>query len=541
MDLPNNVWDRVVLFSDPRTQARLALVDGYLRNHIYTRLYRNIMIVDADVVPMPNGLWTVLRKQDLGAFVSCLNVLTFVYIDKVLINTHSADHADLVLALYHKMRLLWAQCRHVVDFVNLDVQTLRTIGSLNRFLVSENPLLQNDDDDEACRLIVANDPKSYLHKSLKTWFFTDMAQLLAAAPNSNLHRLHIYVENNSYMGTPSLTPTATAAKHMAQISELFIHSPLALLQVSQVLGATSWPPLRLRRLSLASTHRVRNNAMLDFQHMNRLFDLNNLEELELKLSCGWQRECQDSCMEVFFDQWARHNRQHGVQAKIHKFALVHYKSLNETKQFKHIVEKHVFSGLLPNLREAYINLSNGVRCPEHSIDMKTVLLNFVHVPDLEVLHMSSFMCEWVKPLTRVFDGTSPHGILVNRCSCKECQHTRSGFKELALLDKCNNYSHKMDLSSFGACAADCVDFSQVENIKFLQYLAMLLRHKELVMERNLCSTGTMLDMADMPSVHTPTERFELLFRHSCLDELYQQMSARLDNLRYVNFGGIVMR
>ncbi|GEQ70993.1 hypothetical protein JCM33374_g4674 [Metschnikowia sp. JCM 33374] len=500
-ELPYNVLNRIVRLSDRNDQIKLAQLNRELNHVVYSRLYKTIMVVD-DTYELPVAevvSYTMVRACDLIRFVECLNIRNFQFVDKVIINTHSTEVSVSVMKFYHKVSELWNNTGHTISFVNYDVLSLRVTDSLNNYLESNSIQFTEYDDGD---YILAK--KSRKIRNLHAWFMFDISDFLVAPTSEALTRLGLYIENNHYRGNADAGFTIekpdynNARYNLSRLTELFLHSALASVNFSSLFQELEMPQLQLRRLSLTSTHRLRNDAVLNFQQVIHQFNLNGLEELELKMSCTRHHECSDSCMVRFFSDWKTYNIVHGLESKIRKLSLIHHKSLSETTQFKRIVEEFVFDSHFSNVREIYINLSNTVRSPgpQLSVDLGTVIDRLVMVPELEVLHISSFMSEWMWGLPSLFDSqaNSYHDILMNGCTCHECNSTRCNFMELAELDKAKNYSHKVTFSDIGESSRvseSSIDFSRIENIKFLRFISGLMKQQESIMERNITSSGTM--------------------------------------------------
>ncbi|QBM87151.1 hypothetical protein METSCH_B03500 [Metschnikowia aff. pulcherrima] len=549
-DLPYNVLNRIVRFSDRNDRIKLAGLNRELNHIVCTWLYNTIIIVDNDheIPHLDSAIYTLLRACDLPHFINCLNRRNFEFIDKLVVNTHSSEYSAAFSQLYHKLSEIWSSSDHVISFLNYDILSLRVTDSLNNYL-ELNSIQFAEYDDGDCILA----KKSHKIQNLRNWFMFDILDFLVAPASEDLQRLGLYIESNHYQANADEGFTIekpnfdNAKRNLANISELFLHSALAFVNFLALIRELKIPQLQLRRLSLTSTHRLRNDAILNFSQIINQFDLNNLEELELKISCARHHECRDLCMIRFFAEWKSYNQMRNIDTNIRKLSLVHHKSLTETAQFKEIVENFVFDSHFLNIREIYLNLSNTVRSPgtQLSIDLAKVVNKLHMLPELEVLHISSFMSEWMCGLPQLFPDVSGsyRDILVNRCPCKDCNVARSSFVELADLDKAKNYSHKVawsDVQILSHSLGLLIDFSKPENVKFLQYITSLMKQLELIMERNLTSSGTMLDMKYMPiSLNPDIEPFIKLMRHSCLKDIFQLISNQLSNLKQINFGGIV--
>lgn len=539
-DLPDSVLDDIVLFSEKHLQLTLAQLSPYFRHQVYKSLYGKVTIVDSTQGLRSSGA-TLVCTHTVQQFAACLNLTTFTYIRKVVVNTHTTNCAQPLLALYEKLSLLWNFCDHAIEFVNYDVLSLRTANSLNSFL-AQNSLQFMDVDEESC-VVTRKDQK---FSNLKNWFFIDTAEFLAAPYNDQLTQLNLYVESNAYGNTEdrnqiAISDFSDALRNLQNLSAVFLHSPLAYLKFTSMLEVTECPLLNLTRLSITSSHRARNNAPLNFESLNKFFNLNNLQELEIQLCCVFHHECSNHCMIKFFEDWKVHNHQQGETAKIKKFALVNYKTLGEAVQFKYIVENYLLSSLFSNMEVLYLNYD--LSSTTLNMDWTKICSGLENLPNLEVLHISKFVNDWLRGVSDLVSQRNLRSweVMLNRCQCEICSHYRSGFSELARVDKSNHYNHKVRLGDLPRQDPQTsIDFDREENVKYLQYMANELRKEEVIMEQNLHSTGTMLNMGDMPTIYNAElDPFRVMVRHSCLEEVFHIVKQRAP-IRKVNFGGIVI-
>lgn len=542
-DLPDNVLDDIVLFSCRLLQLTLAQLSPCFRHQVNKKLYRKITVVDSTegVIAATS---TLVCTHAVQQFAACLNPHTFRYIQKIVVNTHTTNCAQPLLALYERLSGLWNVYDHAIEFVNYDVLSLRTANSLNSFL-AQNSLQYMDVDEESC-VVTRKDKKS---SNLKNWFFVDTEEFMSAPYNDELKQLNLYVESNAYGNCQSreeivhLDTFDDALRNLGGLDAVFLHSPLAYLKFTEMLATVQSPQLQLKRLSVTCSHRARNNAPLDFHHLNKFFDLNNLEELEVQLCCVFHHECSNQCMTKLFEDWRMFNLEHSVSTNLKKIALVNYKTLGEAVQFKYIVENHVLSPLFAGLTECHLNFD--LSTTALSIDWKKVCDGLKNLPHLRALHISKFVDDWLRGLLDLVeeDQMCSWEVMLNRCQCDSCNHYRSSFSELARVDKSNHYNHKVRLDDIDTQNArtSSIDFDREENIKYLQYVANQLRKEEVIMEQNLHSTGTMLNLSDMPRVHNKElDPFRDMVRHSCLEELFRTLKQCVPLLHTVNFGGIVV-
>lgn len=540
LSLPYNVLDDIVLFSSRLLRLCLAQLTHYLRHRVNLILYKNIMVVEltTDIDSVNHSL---VCTDDVQQFAACLNLHTFNYVEKIVVNTHGSNSAHL-LVLYEKLLKLWNYCDHAIQFTNYDVLSLRSANSLNSYL-TQNSLQVMDIEEENC--IVAR--KDNKNMNLRNWFLVDVGEFLSAPFNDELQQLNLYVESNSYCH-----PTETMVdidicegplRNLAVVRDVFLHSPLAYLKFTEMLDTVNSPRLRLKRLSVTCSHRARNNASLDFAHMNKFFDLNNLEELEVQASCMFHHECSNLCMVKFFEDWKRFNDETLAATKLKKFALVNYKTMGEAVQFKWIVENYILSPLFSNLVECYFNFD--LSSTSLSLDWSKVCEGLKYLPQLEVVHISKFFNDWLRGLLSLVehDFNCTWEVMLNRCVCHQCCQYRTSFTELARVDKSNHYNHKIRLRDIDTqnASMSSIDFELEQNVKYLQYMAAQLRKEEIIMEQNLHSTGTMLNMDDMPVVHNhELDPFREMIKHSCLEEVFLVMKGCTPALRKVNFGGVVL-
>lgn len=544
---PLNVIDTIVSYSLSEDRLKLALVNHCFRHSVYSSLYRNIMVVDKVSNLSTSSDYTLVLADRLSELASCLTPYNFRYVRKVIINTHGSDNSKAVLELYDRIAQLWNVISHQIKFLSYDVVSLRLTSSLNNYL-EHNLLSLTDCEDEVLTL------RNRIVVNLQNWLMADTTQFLRAPLNPSLQRLSFLVESTFHQDRflncefPEPLVLDYPLKNLQSISSLFLLTPLSFLKFTEMLEHINAPQLLLDRLSLTSAHRLANDAHLDFSRIMKHYDLNHISELELRLNCSRRHECQDRCMLQFFEHWRSYNTSHDLQTQVKKLSIVNHKSVGELVQFKRIIESHALSPLFPNLQELIVNCSNSTRASQNNfIDMCHVVKNLHNVPELRRMHLSSFFCEWVPGITTLFtnESRSFYHILTNRCSCQSCNTTRGVFTNLAEVDKCNNYNHKMkvevgDVSGL-LTSESWVDFSNEANVRFFQYLTAEFRREEAIMEHNLTGTGTMLDMEHMPMVKmNQFKPFKELFTHSGLREVYFQIAKVLPNLQEIHFGGILV-
>lgn len=552
-DLPHNVLDTILDSCDHNSRLTLAHMTPYFRYRVCDSLYKNIMVVESDrdwhcgKHPYSQE-WTLLPAEKLQQFANCLNPTTFRFVRKFVVNTHGNDNDSSLLYLYDRMANFWNQNPHTLCMNNHDVLSLRCVRSLTNFLALNSVQFIDVEDEDRCEVT----RKDHKVLNLLNWFVFNTSEFLALPTNSRLEQLNMYVESNAYLQNSENVQSIfyasyeAPAQNLRNLSRLYLHSPLAFLRFTEMADHLGVNDLKLKVLSISTSHRARNNAMTDFHKMRHYVDLNNLEELELKMNCTRLHECSNSCILNFFENWKQYNQLHGLTTSLRKLAIVHYKSLADTTQFKHVVENYVFSELFGSLEEVYLNLSDSVKSTsdQYSIDLKKVCLQLRHVPNLAHIHISSFMNEWVSQLPQLLDKrTIPcQDVLINQCNCDSCNNTRSYFVELARLDKSNNYSHKgkpSDVQITPCQVTTSVDFTEIANVKFLQYVAGQFRRQEHCMERNLHSVGSMLNMHEMPlEENEETKKFLSLLIHSCLADFSSIMAQHAPKLRLVNLGGV---
>lgn len=541
---PPNVIESIVNYATPEDKLKLALVNDYYRHIVYCSMYRKILIVDniAEISTCPVGC-TMVEAANLPLFAANLSQQNFQYVKEIAISTRSGCNPIAVLELFDKISKLWNSSSHRISFLIYDVVTLRATSSIDNYL-EHNLLSLTDCEDE---VLTCRNRKMV---NLTNWLMADMTQFVCAPLNPALKQLSFYVESTFHQDRfhscemPEQLNFSVPRQNLAALSTLFLHTPLAFMKFIEMVEQVDAGQLKLNKLSLTCSHRIANDARLDFSRIMAHIDLNEVSELELRINCIRRHECQNSCLIKFFYEWNRFNTQHDIQSKVKKLAIVHHKSAGDQAQFKDILENHIFSPLFSGMTELLVNCSNTTRpSRDNVVDMSEIMRNLHHVPELRRIHLSSFFCEWAAGVPCVFQNES-HSyfhVLTNRCSCESCNTRRGMFTKLAELDKCNNYNHKLKLGDLSRplTPESWIDYSIEANVKFFQYLGAELRKQEAIMEQNLASTGTMLDMENVPILKLPhVQVFKELFVHSCFQEIYHEMTKVIVNLQEINFGGI---
>lgn len=531
-------------YASPEDKLKLALVNDYYRHVVYCSMYRKILIVDniAEIETSPSDS-TLLEADNLLCFAASLTPQNFQYIKEIAISTRSGSNPMAILELFEKISNLWNVCSHRISFLIYDVVTLRATSSIDNYL-EHNLLSLTDCEDE---LLTRRNRKMV---NLRNWLMADTTQFVCAPLNSQLGQLSFYVESTFHQDRfhscemPEQLNYSAPRLNLATLNTLFLHTPLSFMKFIEMLIQISTPQLKLNKVSLTCSHRVSNDARLDFQTIMTHIDLNDVSELELRINCIRRHECQNSCLIRFFLEWKQFNAQHDLQSKTKKLAIVHHKSAGDQSQFKEILENHIFSPLFPQLNELLVNCSNTTRpSRDNVVDMSNIIKKLHHVPELRRIHLSSFFNEWAAGIPNVFENEnhSYYHVLTNRCCCQSCNTRRGMFTKLAELDKCNNYNHKLKLGDLTRplTPESWIDYGIEANVKFFQYLGAEFRKEEAIMEQNLASTGTMLDMENVPILKLPqVQVFKELFVHSCLHEVYYEMKNVLVHLQEINFGGV---
>lgn len=551
-DLPHNVLDTILDCCDHQLRLTLAHMAPYFRYRVCDSLYKNVMVVESDRTwscgSNSNENWTLLPADKLLQFANCLTPATFRFLRKFVVNTHGNDNDSGLLYLYDRMAMFWNQQQHTLTMNNHDVLSLRCVRSLTNFLSSNSVQFIDVEDEDRCEVT----RKDHKVLNLLNWFVFNTSEFLALPTNIRLEQLNMYVESNAYLQNNENVQSVfygsyeAPRQNLRNLTRLYLHSPLAFLRFTEMADHLGVSDLKLKVLSISTSHRARNDCMTHFPTMRKYVDLNNLEELELKMNCTRLHECSNSCILDFFESWKQYNQFHGLSTSLKKLCIVHYKCLADTTQFKHVVENYVFSDLFSSLEEVYLNLSDSVKSTsdEFSIDLKKVASQLHHTPNLTHIHISSFMNEWVSQLPMLLDmRTIPcQDVLINQCNCDSCNYKRSYFVELARLDKSNNYSHKgkpSDVQITPSSVTTSVDFTEVANRKFLHYIAGQFRRQEHCMERNLHSVGSMLTMNEVPlEENQETRKFLSLLVHSCLANFSNLMAQQAPKLRLLNLGGV---
>lgn len=541
---PPNVIESIVNYASPEDKLKLALVNDYYRHMVYCSMYKKILIVDsiAEIETCPRD-FTMLEADNLLRFAASLTPQTFHYIKEIAVSTRSGSNPMAVLELFGKISNLWSVCSHRLSFLIYDVVTLRATSSIDNYL-EHNLLSLTDCEDE---VLTRRNRKMV---NLRNWLMADMTQFVCAPLNPALGQLSFYVESTFHQDRfhscemPEQLNYSVPRQNLATINTLFLHTPLSFMKFIEMVDQINALQLKLKKVSLTCSHRIANDARLDFHRIMTRIDLNHVAELELRINCIRRHECQNSCLIRFFHEWRLYNSEHDIQSKVEKLAIVHHKSAGDQSQFKEILENHIFSPLFPQLTELLVNCSNTTRSGrDNVVNMSKVIKKLHHVPELRRIHLSSFFCEWAAGVPGVFQNEthSYFHVLTNRCSCQSCNTRRGMFTKLAELDKCNNYNHKLKLGDLSRplTPESWIDYGIEANVKFFQYLGAEFRKEEAIMEQNLASTGTMLDMEHVPTLKLPqVQVFKELFVHSCLQDIYREMKNVLVNLQEINFGGI---
>lgn len=533
--LPHDLIAHIVGFCDTELKLNLIRTCSTMKWFVSKNLYKNIVFLDHEDYELHTSL-TLVSVTKLGLFAACLTARNFMFMESLVFNSVETVPVCHLNALFAKLQGVCAQEPHPIQILNFDYRSLK-LANPSQCLNSSNLLVENDDvlDEEFNRNACV----------LKNWYAFDMQQLRSAPVNPNLESLNILLESRAF-ALQDTRPTFLSSNlklNLASLSSLQISSPHLFLQITECLRISELR-LLLTRLSLTSAHRLFNDASLSFERVNLVFDLNKLHELELKLRCTCAHVCNNSCIVAFFDAWKKYNEVHRVETKIRSFALVNHKSLTtEISQFQTVIENYVLSPMFSNLSELMIDFGNLLRSinESDSLSLPNVLENMKHVPNLRYIHWPSFFEDAPRSLPAVFDCEMNYlDVLFNSCDCKCCERARAAIIELAKIDSANNFNHKVSFKDVTGVphAVSHVDFLATANFRYIQFLLSQLRKQESLLEANLHTTGTMLEMKYMPMESNLELRSILdLLAHCCLRGLHEKM--RLTNPQIlVTLGGL---
>lgn len=557
LDLPFHIIDSIISKLDSNSLVSLSSTNSYFRLKINSKLYEKILIIDPDTSSeLKDSTFTLLPLQKLPTLVSSLrnHPENIHLINQIIINSQTNGSENPYLPLYQIIST-WKKSDLIV-LENMDINNLRAFRSITQLEL--NPTIGEytyENDEEMVENVNTIDIPFHSTKVIN-WTIFDFDELTQLPHDSNINELNVMMDS-----LPSMEiKLPEISECLPNLSSLYLNLPAATLSILN--NSRQSNPLRLTKLSLTNSHSIKNfgfksgiNTKLSFKKLNKVVDLSNLRELELKINCDFHNNCEDECMVTFFSDWSRELK----QCKLEKLAILNFKlnstSCNQNQFYKLI--NNLPHNVIKNLEELYINVDDFTNLPRslnnnECLDfskLKETLINsnikrvvlpdffqlwFIHIPNLRNASPNIARSDYFN-------------LLVNNCDCHECIRSRKVFTKYADYDSSHGYKHKFtklnldedDLSN-NSMETFPIDISQKSNFKFLNYLVCLLKKRLSYSHKNIFTVNSTLKMDEKPMVISKDANInslgQLLIHLSLFDCCKELVSN--SSVNSINFGGI---
>lgn len=555
MDLPYNVLDDIISFTDKHDWNNLSSVSRIFRYKVDQYIYKHIMIIDSENIKSKD--FTVLPVARLPLFAKCLNSFTFQFIDKIVIHSQSNFNSYNYQILYDTLSNLWdpESENHKLRLFNFDINNLRAFQSFNHHLNSMSIEYIENEDEDSCELT----QKNHKVNNLKNWIIFDVNEFCMLSYNPNLEDLDLCIERPLYATTSRpLTQLLTRAvySNLANVTNLYLNLPMSISFLKDVYHIRQFQFLKIEKLSLTSSHCFRHEPCY-FEDLNRFINFNQLKELELKVNCTLTH-CTENCLPKFFQDWFTYNNLHRCLINLNKLVVINYKSNNSVSnlnQFNTIIENYIFNANFESVEEITININDFTKLDlgrprtngnifntlqQTNSNIKNIFNGFSNLPLLKNLVISDFFYKWLKDLPQLVNSPLNYfDFLVNQCNCSDCNETRFVFKELARSGHNQTFSLVKPLKSYPIPTTTKINIDDKANLQYLNFIISQLKHEFIYLNQNLFSVNSLLNTNDKPLMFNDDVLvFNKLFLHSCLFDIVQLMKTTLPSLNTINLGGI---
>lgn len=545
--LPTNVLERVIGELSQSDKVRLGATCSEMLHLVNCQLYYKILIIsryespDKGCVRLYSNCST-LDVERLPQFVQGLTTHNFNYIDKILIHAQSNLVEYDYAPLYEKILWLWDRLNHKIYFSNYDIQNLRRRESLTTYALQKSTTYVENEEEQCCEHRLSQQvPKV---NKLKSWVALGVQELMELPFNPHLVSLNVFIERRM-LSPPSSGDTRSLFRNLLQLRSLYLSLPTSTYAFFRLLERG--PRLEnLHQLSISNSHTLKNSTILTFGGLNRIFNLNGLQALELKVNCVHEF-CGSQCIPAIFADWAAYNRITGETPCLKKLAVINFKSCNTKKniqEFGNLVTTSLFSPNFENLEELYLNIEDyqNLTLSETStrFDFSKFAAGLNHHNNLKKLIIPDFFNAWISAIPSILKlDCNFFDALVNQCHCSQCHQTRCMFLAMAQSDARNHYTHDFLALAYNYDGDEVyVDTTKDENLKFLNYLVLILQRQFVYLHQNLFSINSILQASDEPFVVDESlVPFNRLFHHSCLDKL-MGLVQKYSDVKSVNLGGI---
>lgn len=534
LDLPYNVLDNIITYVDQRNLVALGQTNQFFHTKVNDLLYKKIMVLDSKG---SSDEYSVLNVERLKDFAWSLSTENFQRIERVVIYSQSNMIEYNYRVLYDSFIGQWEKVKHPIYFVNMDINNLRKHQSFNNYVSQESLRYSENEDEQSCEI----DVQDTILNNLSNWITFDINELINLPYNPNLTQLNLFIEQ-LFLLDPIDRLNRNVLDNLNKLQVLYLNLPVSTSVFTKVFSDKV--KLNLNKLSITSSHTFKDESLMTFRDISKYINLQDLEELELKINCT-NHYCPNQCIVKFFQDWFRSDDQ---PLKLTKLVLINYKSnpnKNNLHQFNQLIEGGLFSPKLSNLQEIYLNINDLSKVSldnKSSLDYNKFISNLSKLPSLTKLVIPDFFNDWIVNLPKLFNKrTNFFDLLVNQCDCQECDDTRLYFNKLSTYDSNNHFQHDFDKFTNSSVTSSKIkiDTTCEPNLKFLKYVIRQLKHQFIYLNQNLYSINSILNANDRPLViNNDINQFRSLFLHSCLLKLIKLLRIHVPSLSCVNFGGI---
>lgn len=564
--LPYELLNIVINSLDQQELVALSYVNRYLNRLCNIRIYRKIILCDdhpkvASTDSRFDEYYSCLPISHMAPFANNLTASNFSLVHKLIIHSQSNFIVNDYSKLYVRFFKLWDLIpSHNITFINFDIGNLRHYQSINQFVFNNSTEYLEDD--------CVSKPVNLKINNLKNWTIFNFDELFQLPYNRNLQELDIFIENESLFNTTKDTPPAAIPaplmNNLATLQGLYLNSPISTAMFLNYFNSTGITQLdiplmrNMSKLSITSSHTHWYESRLTFESLSLLVDINQLDQLELKLNC-LHHDC--DCILQFFNDLQ--NAAHG--SILRKLSIINYKSNNLRQnlyQFNCLLSCPDFLSKFESLESLYLNINDFIRLDStsnHAINFSIQkLINTVsHLPNLQNLVIPDFFNNWLVNLPDFFhkmDGRNHDSVrrsyfdtLLNQCECSSCCQTRFLFNSLSSYDSNNNYKHEFKSFSINASTQGSSNLSgskigtNKSNINFLNYLISKLKQQFKYLNQNLFLINSIINSNDKPFLNNDDlVDYNRLFLHNCLYRLVDIIKRENPKLTAVNLGGVLV-
>lgn len=546
LQFPTNVLDRIIGELGQSDKVRFGSTCKELLHLVNSQLYKKILVISPyessgkDCARISSECSTV-DVDRLAGFIAGLSPHNFQYIDKILIHSQSNLIEYDYAPLYEAILRLWDTLNHKIHFSNYDIQNLRKRESLTALALQQSTTYVENEEEQYCEhLMRQRCPKV---NNLKSWVVLSVQELMELPYNPNLMSLNLFFERR--MLSPPTNNSSVLFRNLLQLRSLFLSLPSSNYAFFRLVE--NCPRLDgLQQLSISNSHTHKANSILTFKGLNRIFNLNNLEALELKINCVHDF-CGSQCIPAIFADWAAHNKITGETPKLKKLALINFKSCNAKKnlqEFGNLATTSLFSVKFENLEELYLNIEDYQKLTFNEavtrFDFAKLASGLEQYQSINKLIIPDFFNAWLSSVPQILKLECNYfDALVNQCSCRDCHEARYMFLAMAETDARNHFTHDfLDMTVQYDGGEYRIDTTREDNLKLLNYLVHNLQRHFLYLHQNLFSINSILQASDEPFlVDESLVPFNRLFFHSCLEPLMTVIQKH-SNVNSVNLGGV---